>query len=213
MLYHTVHIAPVEKENLAIPLPSGRAHVIGLVPGQLLTEKLTLPVKTEEGRAVADPERDILKLAVVERHHATGRIGLGLLSGYGLKRGAVASTVGHDSHNLIVAGADDEDMVTAIREIQRIGGGFAIAAGGEVLASLPLPIGGLMTSRAAREVARDNAWLIQTARRLGVGEGCDPLMTLAFLSLPVIPALKLTDRGLVDVEVGKFLPVDAGETP
>lgn len=210
-LRHTVHIAPVEQADLVIPLPSGKAHVIGLVPGQLLTEKLTLLVKTEEGRAVADPERDILKLAVIERHHATGRIGLGLLSGYGLKRGAVASTVGHDSHNLIVAGADDADMVIAIREIQRIGGGFVIAAGGEVLASLPLPIGGLMTSRDAHAVAQDNAYLIHTARRLGVSDGCDPLMTLAFLSLPVIPALKLTDRGLVDVGTGKFLLVDAGE--
>ena len=210
-LRHTVHIAPVKTTDLAIPVPSGRAHVIGLVPNQLLTEKLTLSVKTEEGRAVADPERDILKLAVIERHHATGRIGLGLLSGYGLKRGAVASTVGHDSHNLIVAGADDADMVIAIREIQRIGGGFVIAAGGEVLASLPLPIGGLMTSRDAHAVAQDNAYLIHTARRLGVSDGCDPLMTLAFLSLPVIPALKLTDRGLVDVGTGKFLLVDAGE--
>ncbi|MGP1366186.1 MAG: adenine deaminase [Schwartzia sp. (in: firmicutes)] len=208
-LCDTIHIAPVEKADLAIPLPSGRAHVIGLVPGQLLTEKLTLSVRTEEGCAVADPERDIVKLAVVERHHATGRIGLGLLTGYGLKHGAVASTVGHDSHNLIVAGVEDDDMVTAIEEIQRIGGGFVIVRAGEVLASLPLPIGGLMTARNARVVAMENTRLIHTARQLGVSADCEPLMTLAFLSLPVIPALKLTDRGLVDVTAGQFLPVDA----
>ena len=170
-----------------------------------------MEVKTERGMAVADPAHDILKLAVIERHHATGRVGLGLLQGYGLQRGAIASTVGHDSHNIIVVGANDEDMLTAIRELERIEGGFAIAAGGEVLASLALPIGGLMTPQDARTVAEENAWLTQTARRLGVNEEYDPLMTLAFLSLPVIPALKLTDRGLVDVLSGKILPVAAEE--
>ncbi len=210
-LLKTVNIAPVSRRDLMISLPRKRAHVIGLVPHQLLTEKRVVEVKTEQGMAVADPARDILKLAVIERHHATGRVGLGLLQGYGLQRGAIASTVGHDSHNIIVVGANDEDMLTAIRELERIEGGFAIAAGGEVLASLALPIGGLMTPQDAQTVAEENAWLTQTARRLGVNEEYDPLMTLAFLSLPVIPALKLTDRGLVDVLSGKILPVAAEE--
>ena len=210
-LLKTVNIAPVSRRDLMISLPHKRAHVIGLVPHQLLTEKRVVEVKTEQGMAVADPARDILKLAVIERHHATGRVGMGLLQGYGLKRGAIASTVGHDSHNIIVVGANDEDMLTAIRELERIEGGFAIAAGGEVLASLALPIGGLMTPQDARTVAEENDWLTQTARRLGVSEEYDPLMTLAFLSLPVIPELKLTDRGLVDVSSGKILPVDAEE--
>lgn len=210
-LLKTVNIAPVSRRDLMISLPHKRAHVIGLVPHQLLTEKRVVEVKTEQGMAVADPARDILKLAVIERHHATGRVGMGLLQGYGLKRGAIASTVGHDSHNIIVVGANDEDMLTAIRELERIEGGFAIAAGGEVLASLALPIGGLMTPQDARTVAEENDWLTQTARQLGVSEEYDPLMTLAFLSLPVIPELKLTDRGLVDVSSGKILPVDAEE--
>lgn len=210
-LLKTVNIAPVSRRDLMISLPRKRANVIGLVPHQLLTEKRVVEVKTEQGMAVVDPAHDILKLAVIERHHATGRVGLGLLQGYGLQRGAIASTVGHDSHNIIVVGANDEDMLTAIRELERIEGGFAIAAGGEVLASLALPIGGLMTPQDARTVAEENAWLTQTARRLGVNEEYDPLMTLAFLSLPVIPALKLTDRGLVDVLSGKILPVAAEE--
>ena len=210
-LLKTVNIAPVSRRDLMISLPRKRAHVIGLVPHQLLTEKRVVEVKTEQGMAVADPARDILKLAVIERHHATGRVGMGLLQGYGLKRGAIASTVGHDSHNIIVVGANDEDMLTAIRELERIEGGFAIAAGGKVLASLALPIGGLMTPQDARTVAEENDWLTQTARQLGVSEEYDPLMTLAFLSLPVIPELKLTDRGLVDVSSGKILPVDAEE--
>ena len=210
-LLKTVNIAPVSRRDLMISLPHKRAHVIGLVPHQLLTEKRVVEVKTEQGMAVADPARDILKLAVIERHHATGRVGMGLLQGYGLKRGAIASTLGHDSHNIIVVGANDEDMLTAIRELERIEGGFAIAAGGEVLASLALPIGGLMTPQDARTVAEENDWLTQTARQLGVSEEYDPLMTLAFLSLPVIPELKLTDRGLVDVSSGKILPVDAEE--
>ena len=210
-LLKTVNIAPVSRRDLMISLPHNRAHVIGLVPHQLLTEKRVVEVKTEQGMAVADPARDILKLAVIERHHAMGRVGMGLLQGYGLKRGAIASTVGHDSHNIIVVGANDEDMLTAIRELERIEGGFAIAAGGEVLASLALPIGGLMTPQDARTVAEENDWLTQTARQLGVSEEYDPLMTLAFLSLPVIPELKLTDRGLVDVSSGKILPVDAEE--
>ena len=210
-LLKTVNIAPVSRRDLMISLPHNRAHVIGLVPHQLLTEKRVVEVKTEQGMAVADPACDILKLAVIERHHATGRVGMGLLQGYGLKRGAIASTVGHDSHNIIVVGANDEDMLTAIRELERIEGGFAIAAGGEVLASLALPIGGLMTPQDARTVAEENDWLTQTARQLGVSEEYDPLMTLAFLSLPVIPELKLTDRGLVDVSSGKILPVDAEE--
>ena len=210
-LLKTVNIAPVSRRDLMISLPRKRANIIGLVPHQLLTEKRVVEVKTEQGMAVADPARDILKLAVIERHHATGRVGMGLLQGYGLKRGAIASTVGHDSHNIIVVGANDEDMLTAIRELELIEGGFAIAEGGEVLASLALPIGGLMTPQDARTVAEENAWLTQTARQLGVNEEYDPLMTLAFLSLPVIPALKLTDRGLVDVLSGKILPVAAEE--
>lgn len=210
-LCHTVNIAPLKISDLAVPVPSGRANVIGLVPRQLITERRVLPVLTEQGLAVADPEHDILKLAVIERHHGSGRVGTGLLQGYGLRRGAIASTVGHDSHNLIVVGANDADMMTAVAEIQRIQGGYVIVAEGEVLAALPLPIGGLMASEAARSVAEQGAWLAQTAHRLGVSEDCEPLQSLSFLSLPVIPALKITDRGLVDVVTGNFLPVDAGD--
>ena len=119
--------------------------VIGLIPGQLLTEKRVLPAPVRDGRLAADPSRDLLKLAVVERHHGTGNLGLGLVQGFGLQRGACASSVAHDSHNIVVVGADEADMLLAVRHLAALGGGLAVVAGGRVLADLPLPIAGLMS--------------------------------------------------------------------
>ena len=207
-LEHTVNLAPVTVESFRLPLKTEMANVIGLVPYQIVTNKAALSVKRVDGCAVSDVENDILKLAVLERHHATGNIGLGLVKGFGLKRGALASTVGHDSHNLIVIGTNDEDMLAAVQELQRIGGGICIAEDGQICGVLPLPVGGLMTNEPALMVAKQQAEMIALAREMGVPEFYSPFLTLAFLSLPVIPSLKLTDRGLVDVDSFKFIPLE-----
>lgn len=207
-LEHTVNLAPVTVESFRLPLKTEMANVIGLVPYQIVTNKAALSVKRVNGCAVSDVENDILKVAVLERHHATGNIGLGLVKGFGLKRGALASTVGHDSHNLIVIGTNDEDMLAAVQELQRIGGGICIAEDGQIRGVLPLPVGGLMTNEPALMVAKQQAEMIALAREMGVPEFYSPFLTLAFLSLPVIPSLKLTDRGLVDVDSFKFIPLE-----
>ena len=207
-LEYTVNLAPVTVESFRLPLNTEMANVIGLVPYQIVTNKAALSVKRVDGCAVSDVENDILKLAVLERHHATGNIGLGLVKGFGLKRGALASTVGHDSHNLIVIGTNDEDMLAAVQELQRIGGGICIAENGQIRGALPLPVGGLMTNEPALMVAKQQAEMIALAREMGVPEFYSPFLTLAFLSLPVIPSLKLTDRGLVDVDSFKFIPLE-----
>lgn len=207
-LEHTVNLAPVTVESFRLPLKTEMANVIGLVPYQIVTNKAALSVKRVDGCAVSDVENDILKLAVLERHHATGNIGLGLVKGFGLKQGALASTVGHDSHNLIVIGTNDEDMLAAVQELQRIGGGICIAEDGQIRGVLPLSVGGLMTNEPALMVAKQQAEMIALAREMGVPEFYSPFLTLAFLSLPVIPSLKLTDRGLVDVDSFKFIPLE-----
>ena len=166
-----------------------------------------MKVKVVDGEAVSDQETGILKLGVFERHHATGHVSAALVHGFGLKRGAIASTISHDSHNLIAIGSSDEDMLLAAHALERIGGGIAVVSDGKVLGSLALPIGGLMSKQNAHEVADAVAHLAHLAHELGVHECYDPFLTLAFLSLPVIPALKLTDKGLVDVNAFDFIQV------
>jgi len=175
--------------------------VIGLIPGQLLTEKRVLPAPIRAGRLATDPAQDLLKLAVVERHRGTGNLGLGLVQGFGLRRGACASSVAHDSHNIVVVGAEEADMLRAVRHLAALGGGLAVVADGRVLADLPLPIVGLISPRPLNEVAAAYSRLKAAYRALG-GTLPDPFMALSFLALPVIPELKLTDLGLVDV--GRF---------
>jgi adenine deaminase len=175
--------------------------VMGLVPGQLLTKKRVVPAPVRDGKLVAAPDRDLLKLAVVERHRGTGNLGLGLVQGFGLRRGALASSVAHDSHNIVVVGADEADMLAAVQHLVALGGGLAAVADGRLLADLALPIAGLMSPRPLEEVAAAYAKLTEVYRGLG-GTLPDPFMALSFLALPVIPALKLTDLGLVDV--GRF---------
>jgi adenine deaminase len=183
-----------------------RVRVIGVVPDQVVTEHLIEPAKVVDGLAVADLERDLLKMAVVERHRGTGNVGLGFVRGLGLRRGALAGSVGHDAHNLIVAGCDDASMMTAARAVGDLGGGLVVAAGEEVLASVPLPIAGLMSDQPMEAVRRQMDRLVAVARDLGSSLH-DPFMALSFLALEVIPALKLTDQGLVDVEKFDFVPL------
>jgi adenine deaminase len=161
-----------------------------------------------DGEAVADPARDLAKIAVVERHHASGRIGRGFVRGFGLREGAFASTVSHDAHNLIVAGVSDDDMVACARRLAELGGGIVVVRDGTVLAELPLPAAGLMSDRPCAEVAATIADLRRAARSLGV-EVRAPFMALSFLGLSVIPSLKITDRGLVDVDRFELVPLEA----
>ena len=208
---NTINIKGIRKEDLKIPMNGNMANVIGIVPYQVVTKHFKLQVAVKNGEVISDIENDILKLAVFERHHGTGNVGLGLVKGLGLKSGAIASSIAHDSHNIIVAGTNDTDMILAVEEISRIGGGIVIVENGSILSCFPLPVAGLMTDLPAQEVADKQAELREIAHSLGVYSFINPFLTLSFCSLPVIPALKLTDQGLVLVETGKYIPVECFE--
>ncbi|MDO8736196.1 MAG: adenine deaminase [Thermoleophilia bacterium] len=195
----TVNIDNDSIVDLSVKAEGKLLRVIGIVPGQITTEKLLVEPKVVEGLVVADPERDILKIAVVERHTASGNVGLGFVSGMGLKRGAIASSVAHDSHNVIVVGVSDTDMRTAVIEIAKMNGGAVVVADGRLVASLPLPVAGLMSDQPIKDVAAAVREVVGAAAELGC-QLPDPLISLSFLALPVVPSLKLTDMGLVDVE-------------
>ncbi len=182
--------------------------LIGLVPGQIVTREELDRALIQDGNVVADPSRDILKMAVIERHHATGNVGLGFVRGFKLKSGAIGSSVGHDSHNILVVGANDDDMLSAARAIAAMQGGFVAVDKGQVLGRVPLPIAGLMSDQPIERVRAELDHLNAATRKLG----CDldtPFMALSFLALPVIPDLKLTDKGLVDVRKFDFVDVMA----
>ena len=182
--------------------------MIGLVPDQIITAALVDELTARDGLAIADPARDLAKVAVCERHLETGRIGLGFVRGFGLRRGALGSTVAHDAHNLIVVGADDASMLGAVRRLRELGGGLVVADGDRVLAELPLPVAGLLSDRPLAEVLAASRELAAAVRSLGV-DFPQPVQMLAFLSLSVIPTLKITDRGLVDVERFELVPLQA----
>ncbi|MYC96210.1 MAG: adenine deaminase [Caldilineaceae bacterium SB0661_bin_32] len=196
--------------DLRIPANGARARVIGSLQDQVLTEERILAPLVEDGQAVADPARDILKMAVVDRHTASGATGLGFIQGFGLNRGAIAGTVAHDHHNLIVIGADDESMTTAARTVAEMGGGLAVAEGPQALATLPLPVAGLMSDRPLGEVRNCYDSLLDAAHEFGSSIR-DPFMAMSFMALEVIPKLKLTDQGLVDVEAFDFVDLFVSE--
>jgi adenine deaminase len=211
-LQNTMYIKSISDSNMfVIPITNSTTtsssclKVIGVIPGQIITEKRIIPAKIDKKYgAVADTQRDLAKLAVIERHHRTGNIGLGFVQGLGLERGAIASSVAHDSHNIVVAGMNDNDMLIAVRYISSIGGGLAVAENGYITASLPLPIAGLMSNQSIESVISNLTALNQACLRLGNNVIKDPFMLLSFLSLSVIPSLKLTDKGLVDVDKFRF---------
>ena len=197
-VFDSVHVN-MKKISFAIPAEGKTARVIKIIEDQLITDSVQWHVKTVAGLAVADIENDIAKLAVIERHHATGNMGKGFVQGFRLKRGALASTVGHDSHNIMVLGVDDQDMTLAVEALGTQGGGLSGVADGEVKATLPLDVAGLMATAEAQEVADAFSDVLRAAAELGVRMK-DPFMVMSFLALPVIPHLKMTDIGLVDVD-------------
>ena len=204
---NTVHIGDISADSFKLRLRGGRANVIRILKGGVVTKKVVREVESKDGDVVLQGT-DLLKLAVVERHKGTGNIGLGLVEKYGLKGGALALTIAHDSHNVIVLGDNNEDMAAAVRELRRIGGGMAVAAQGKVQ-SLPLDIAGLMSSLPAEEYVAKSEALLEKAYALGVSRDYEAFMSLSFLALLVIPELKLSDRGLFDVTKFDFCGVDA----
>ncbi|HMI29889.1 MAG TPA: adenine deaminase [Gaiellaceae bacterium] len=203
---HSVRNKPVTEADFNVPWSGGQARVIGLVPDQVVTELLTEELTTAEGAAVADAGRDLAKIAVIERHLGTGRIGLGFVRGSGLQHGALASTVAHDAHNIVVVGMDDRDMTRAVQRLGELGGGIVVVDGGEVFAELPLPVAGLLADAPLADVIRLSLACNDAARALD-WSGATPFLTLAFLALSVIPSLKITDRGLVDVDRFEIVPL------
>jgi len=217
----TVHLAPVGLESFALPLPAaqgttagagssaapgdaapatagaGLVRVIRAIPDQLLTAEEHVPPRVESGLVVADPERDLAKIAVLERHHATGRVGLGLVTGFGLRSGAFAGTVSHDAHNVIAVGVDDADLLACVERLRELGGGLVVCDGGRVVSEMPLPVAGLLSDLSAAEVHAQQEHLDAALADRGVTLP-SPFMALSFLGLSVIPALKITDHGLVD---------------
>ncbi len=203
-LYKAVHnsfnLDKLSPQDLYIEPKGSKCRVIGIIPGQLLTDELIEDIDWSRAGGI-DTDRDILKLAVIERHNNTGHRGLGFIKGTGLKCGAIAASVSHDSHNLIVIGVNDEDMAAAANHVIEMGGGNCVVKDGSVLCDMPLPVAGLMSELEAKQVAEQNIRLREAVALLGCAEGVEPFMNMNFVSLTVIPSLKMTTLGLVDVNM------------
>ncbi len=192
----TMRPAPLAPDALRLPDPGGAMIIVGANPGQIVTERIEERPTVRDGEVVADPSRDLAKLVVVERHHATGNVGVGLVRGFGLQRGALGSTVGHDAHNIVVIGVDDDDIRAAIKALVALDGGLVAVADGAVLANLPLPLAGLLSDLPAEEVVTRHHRLEEVARDLGCTAAA-PFALLSFMALSVIPAVRVTDQGLI----------------
>src|ERR671912_681975 len=204
---HTVRAAPTTTADFALSSGGGRVRVIGVVPDQIVTESLVEEAAVRDGQVVADVERDLAKIVVVERHLGTGRIGRGLVRGFGMRDGALASTIAHDAHNIVAVGMNDDDLQRAVKQLVELGGGIVVVSQGGVLAELPLPVAGLLSDRPLAEVVAASRACVEAAR----GLGCtlpSPFQSLAFLALSVIPSLKITDHGLVDVDAFELVPLE-----
>ena len=207
----SVKVKDFNVDCLKMHLTGGKVHVIGIKPGGVETKKILAEVKHDEtGDFVFDADEDICKVAVIERHHETGKVGLGLLSGYGIKRGAIAVSVAHDSHNIIAAGVSNEEIFRAVDALIKMEGGMVLVANGKVFASIPLPIAGLMSELSGEELKEELDDLHEKAHaELGISANVEPVMTLTFMSLSVIPEIKLTARGLFDYAAFDFIPLEA----
>ncbi len=200
------HMIRPTLEQLSIQCPNGKARIIEIVPGQIITRQIYKKIRTKNTSVISDTASDILKLCVAERHKASGRVGLGLVKGFGLKHGAIASSVAHDAHNVIAVGVTDADLIIAIETIGNMGGGIAVVSDENVLANVPLEIAGLMSTHPIETLVKQLKLVKQAASALGCMMD-NPFMVLSFLALPVIPELKLTDYGLVDVARFKIVPI------
>ncbi|MBP9999821.1 MAG: adenine deaminase [Proteobacteria bacterium] len=203
----SVKIAPLKLGDFAIPVQSSRVKTIQIINHQLVTKSVVSNVKVKNGLAESNVDNDTLKICVIERHHATGNIGKGFIKGLGLKSGAVASTVAHDSHNIIVIGTNDKDMLVAVRELVKSQGGKVVVKNGKVLAKLELPVAGLISNKNLNEVKKECSRLAAGVKKLGSGLE-DVFMVMGFLALPVIPQLKITDKGLFDVGTFSFTSIE-----
>ena len=204
----SVRIAPISPGDFAVPAANGQIRAIGLIPDQVVTESIVTEPAISDGFVIASSDRDLAKIAVVERHLATGRIGRGFVSGSGLQRGALASSVAHDAHNIVVVGMSDSDMAFAVQRLAEIGGGIVAVEDAKVLAECPLPIAGLLSDAPLADVIAQSRACNDAAHALG-WTGATPFLTLSFLGLSVIPSLKITDRGLVDVDRFELVPLEA----
>ncbi len=203
---NTVHLAPLDESAFVLRLKRDECPVIGIIPDQIVTRHLTRRVRSEDGRWIFDRNIDVVMLANIQRHNASGSIGLGLVEGFGFcADGAIGSSVAHDSHNLIIAGTNARDMLTCARALKEMAGGFVVARAGKVVGRVPLPVAGLLSTEPANVVCEQLASARRAAAELGSKLAC-PFGTLSFLALPVIPALKITDQGLFDVSRQQFLP-------
>lgn len=205
-----LNIAPLTPDSFRIPYPGGMARVIEVIPGQIITKMVYKVVKSESAWVISSIDSDILKLCVIERHNASGRIGMGLVKGFGIRKGAIASSVAHDSHNVIVVGVSDDEIFRAVEAVKVMGGGLAVVCGHETLAEIPLEIAGLMSTQSLKALVSQLQAIKEAVSKLGcVLE--EPFTALSFLALPVIPELKLTDRGLVDVNKFEIVPLFFGD--
>lgn len=204
-LLNSIHIKPFNTEDLVLKTIQPQIPVIEVIPGQIVTRRLDLKIPAENGVIKANTELDLLKIVVLERHHQSGNIGHGLIRGFGLKKGAIASSVAHDSHNVVAVGTNDADLYTAIKELERINGGIALAVDGQVTASVSLPVAGLLSTKPLEEVVTELEEINNQVAKLGCKLSA-PFATLSFMALPVIPELRLTDLGLVDVKTFKLIP-------
>jgi adenine deaminase len=201
----SMHVRELEPADFSV-VADGAVRVIGVDAGTIVTRALVGEPLRRDGKACADPGRDLAKLAVIERHRDTGRIGVGFAQGFGLQAGALASSHAHDAHNVVVVGMTDEDMAAAANHLRVIGGGQVVVMDGRVIAELPCPIGGLLSDLTFEEVADRARVLEEAAGELGTTLP-SPFMAMSFLALSVIPELKLTDRGLVDVDRFELVPL------
>lgn len=202
---NSFHMPDLKKEDFFIEPKGNKVRVIEVIPGEILTNELILELDFDKNNGI-DVDKDIIKIAVIERHKNTGHKGVGYIKGIGIKNGALAGSVSHDSHNLIVIGSSDEDCCIAANHIKKIGGGLCVVKEGKVISEVRLPVAGLMSTESAANIAKANEVLRESAKELGVYDNIEPFMNMAFVSLPVIPVLKMTTQGLVNVS--EFKRVD-----
>jgi adenine deaminase len=201
---NSINIKKITRNTFSVKDTGKKVRVIKLLPEQIITKQIMARLKSENGELLPDIENDIIKLSVVERHHGTGNSCTSFVKGFEIKEGAICSTVAHDSHNLIILGTNNDDMMFCVKIIAKMGGGLVVVKDGKLMASLALPFGGIMSENTLVEVRRDYNKVVQAAKNLGC-KISDPFMTLSFLALPVIPDIKITDRGLVDVNSFDFI--------